>query len=208
MDARTLKQRDLDNLRIRSGLEANRPYLGMSQISNCPRQLYDRFLRGDSHLSDRAHWFCRIGYLWQREVLSMLDMPATYKETEIVAEFDARYRGHVDWEADNSLVEVKSVSYEIFQRVIETKYPIRSHGEQVQSYLRHGGWKSCLMVYVARDVPLGQWDGIPVWVLAVYPDLKVQDTLDDKARKVLAAVDRGEAPMCACGRCGRHIYDG
>ena len=204
MDARLLKQRYLDNLRLRSGLDSHRPYLGMSQISNCPRQLYDRFLNGSGRLSDRAHWFCRIGYLWQREVLDMLDMPATYQETEIVAGFDARYRGHVDWELDQSLIEVKSVSWEIFLRVAETKYPIRSHNEQVQSYLRHGnGYKSCIMVYVARDVPLGQWDGIPVWMLAVYPKQETQDTLDDKARRVLKAVDEGIAPQCACGRCGQ-----
>jgi len=209
MDSRQLKQIYIDNLKAKSGLEQHRPYLGMSGISQCPRLLYTQFTNGRGYQPIRDHWMCRIGYLWQHEALDLLGA-VNPKESEIVASFDARFRGHTDWETpDGELAEIKSVSYEKFIDVFTTRRVIRSHYEQVALYIRHGGYPRCHVMYVARDVPESAWQGdvirdcggIPVWVISVGPNREVADRLDEKAKMVLAAIDRGEAPHCVCGRC-------
>lgn len=59
-------------IRQTSGLAAQRPYLGMSQIARCSRQLYFDFVEGRTHLSDRAHQTCKRGYLIEGEFKTML----------------------------------------------------------------------------------------------------------------------------------------
>lgn len=209
MDSRQLKQTYIDNLKAKSGLEQHRPYLGMSGISQCPRLLYTQFLNGRGYQSLQDHWNCREGYKEQADALEMLGA-VNPKEVEVVAEWDARYKGHTDWETpDGDLVEIKSVYWDKFQWVVEHRRAKREHYEQIQAYMTHGGWKHCHLVYKARDVPTEQWKretisicgGIPVWVISVGLNREVSDRLDTKARVVLGAIDRGEAPYCACGRC-------
>src|SRR5574341_1916658 len=106
MDPKDLKQIYVENLRKKSGLEQHRTYLGMSQISQCPRSLYNQFLNGRGHQSDRDHWYCREGYKEQADMLELLGA-INPKETEVIAYFDARFRGHTDWELDGDLVEIK-----------------------------------------------------------------------------------------------------
>ncbi len=210
MDSRQLKQLYIDNLKAKSGLEQHRPYLGMSGISQCPKLLYNQFTNGRGYQSIRDHWNCRIGYLWQREALDLLGA-VNPKESEVIAGFDARFRGHTDWEtSEGDLVEVKSVGYEKFLDVFTKRRAFRGHYDQVQMYLEHGGFNHyCHIVYVARDVPESAWSGevirdcggIPVWIVSVGLNREVSDRLDAKARMILGAIDRGVAPDCICGRC-------
>ncbi len=209
MDSRQLKQLYIENLKAKSGLEQHRPYLGMSGISQCPRLLYNQFTNGRGYQPIQDHWHCREGYKEQAEALEMLGA-INPKGVEVIAEWDARYKGHTDWETpDGDLVEIKSVYWDKFMDIVERRRAERQHYEQVQAYLRHGVWKLAHICYKARDVPQEQWrgdtiatcGGIPVWIVSVGLNREVADRLDAKARMILGAIDRGVAPDCVCGRC-------
>ncbi len=181
----------------------------MSSISQCPKLLYTQFLNGRGFQSLHDHWHCREGYKEQADVLEMLGA-VNPKEVEVVAEWDSRYRGHTDWESpDGDLVEIKSVYWEKFAGIVERRRAVREHYEQVQSYLKHGGWERCHILYKARDVPWEQWEGdtiancggIPVWIVSVGLNREVASRLDTKAQGILRAIDKGVAPDCVCGRC-------
>ena len=205
MDSRSLKQTYIDNLKAKSGLEQHRPYLGMSGISQCPRLLYTQFTNGRGYQPIRDHWHCREGYKEQAEALEMLGGGTNLKGVEVIAEWDARYKGHTDWETpDGDLVEIKSVYWDKFMEIGERRRAERPHYEQVQAYLKHGGWKLAHICYKARDVPKEQWKGdtiaicggIPIWIVSVGLNREVADRLDTKARMILGAIDRGVAPDC------------
>jgi hypothetical protein len=179
-----------------SGFE-DRSYLGMSQISECPRVLYDQLVNGRT-FDVGHHLMCYAGYLWEKDVkarLRELGMYAEFSEREVVAEFDERFRGHTDGDLrDGSLLEIKSTTQERIERIRETQRIPTRHFEQVQMYLRHGGYGRAMVVYIARDTD-------ELYVAQVRPVPEVADKLDRKARDVLAAVEAGVAPLCTCGRC-------
>lgn len=201
MDAIALKDQLCSALREKSGLEPRRPYLGMSGIGRCPRKLYRDFLEGRDQPGDQQHWYCWTGYLHESGIIGLLG--GVEKESvEVVAEFDRRFRGHTDHRMGPDLVEIKSVEWRKFCRVRESNQAEFDHLAQVQMYLRHGKmWPQALVVYVARDVPYREWEGPPFWVVEVRPDERLADRLDEKARRVLAAIDSGEVPVCECGWC-------
>jgi hypothetical protein len=196
----------MDALRRQSGLEARRPYLGMSSISQCPRKLYFDFVEGREPATDRNHWTCWSGYLYESALLGLLGSQfpgqAQSCQFEIVAGFDSRFRGHVDWVLDGDLVEIKSTNWANFGRIIESG-PNQRTIDQVQCYMRHGAFEKAHIVYIARDVPGDQWRGLPLWTFEQYPLPELAGRLDEKAQRILAAVDRGLPPGCECGWCRR-----
>jgi hypothetical protein len=194
-----LKGQLVNSLREKSGLEQHRPYLGMSQISQCPRKLYNEFLNGRRPPNDQQHWYCWTGYLHEAAIMSLLGIEPHH--AEVAAKFDDRFRGHVDHAGDGKVLEVKSVTWDRFNRIRDDGRPLREHNEQVQCYLRHGGWKLAVLIYIARDVPHREFDGPPFWTFDVLPDPALADKLDEKARGILAAIDRREMPPCECGYC-------
>jgi len=203
MDAKGLKENLCRALVEQSGLEKRRPYLGMSGIGRCQRELYWQFVDGKADMGDQAHWNCWLGYLFERGMVGLFGAGMAPAFGEIVAGFDDRFRGHVDGETVyGDLVEIKSATWMGF-RLIKKRGPKEWHRAQVQMYLRHGGYERGFLVYVARDIPAGAWGGIPIWVFEERPDGEWADALDGKARRVLAAVDEGRAPACECGRCKR-----
>lgn len=206
MEARTLEQQLLQALRTKSGLEKKRTYLGMSGIAKCPHRLYQEFIQGRLKPRDRDHWYCWSGYLFEDAVLDLLG--AKKEEVEVVAAFDARFRGHVDHTLpEQVLLEIKSVNFEKFCRIRETRQPDEDHIAQAQMYMRHGGWEKCLVVYIARDVPGTAWRGIieapPILTLEILPDRELADLLDKKAAWILECIDEQRPPNCDCGWCRR-----
>jgi len=187
-----------------SGLEQHRRYIGMSGIGRCPCLLYRQYLDGRGDLTDQHHWNCWLGYLFEGGVVALLDgiFGIERRPLEIVAPFDDRFRGHIDYQTPaGDLVEIKSTSWRGFKSVIAHGGK-RAHRAQVQMYLRHGGFERGLLVYVARDVPWDEWNGLPLWVVEERPDDRWADSLDRKARLILAHVDQGDGPpACTCGRC-------
>jgi hypothetical protein len=205
MDALALKQRLCEALVAQSGLERHRSYLGMSGIGRCARELYWRYVDGLVDMDEQHHWQSWLGYLFEGGVVKLLDNGLVVRQpVEVVADFDHRFRGHVDFvTGDGDLVEIKSVDWAGFEGV--RKYgPKRAHRAQMQMYLRHGLWSWGFLVYVARDVPWRVWTGIPFWVFEVVPEPEWGKELDDKARMILGCVDDlAGPPTCECGRCRR-----
>lgn len=204
-------------IRETSRLAAHRPYLGMSQIARCSRQLYFDFVEGRTHLSDRAHQNCKRGYLIEGEFKTMLaamgvlravhtlpmfdsETPATLfgSEREIVALFDSRFRGHTDGETvDGDLLEIKSMTQEKFELAVKLNRIKVAHYYQVQAYLRYGGYSYALVEYVSS----GTFDHA-AFRIALNP--RVGDEIEQKAKRVLSAIDAQNAPRCECGKCGRN----
>ncbi len=210
MNARQLKSELSQALLEKSGLEQRRAYLGMSQIGRCPRQLYWAMVEGrsDTEMNEQRHWFCWTGYLHEAAMLELLGVDVSQQGVEIVADFDRRFRGHVDCVLDSSgIAEIKSVSWRKFQRIREWNRPDHLHMKQVQSYLHHGipgaVWDRAFIIYLARDVPFPEWRGFPIWVFGVPYNEALARMLDVKAQRILAAVDAGTPPECECGRCRR-----
>jgi len=200
MNTFELKDRLVAALREQSGLEKHRPYLGMSGIGQCPRKLYLEFVNGRPEPTDQSHWYCWTGYLHEQAIVNLLgEVPA--RQMEVVADFDERFRGHVDYPLGELVVDIKSVSWDKYGRVRANGTALAEHIKQMQMYMRHGGFARAALVYIARDVPHKEWAGLPLWVYEVeyLPDLA--DELDAKARAILAAVDAGRPPRCECGWC-------
>jgi len=179
-----------------SGAE-HRQYLGMSAISACPTELYRWMTRG-RHWDTRSHLSCYSGYLFESDIKHRL--MAIYGHLlkpgrELVADFDHRYMGHTDGEIDALLLEIKSVTNDKLERIrsVDRRIP-RNHYEQVQAYMRHGGYQLAVVVYVARDTGA-------LWTTEITFNKPVAERLDEKARSILAAVDANREPKCTCGRC-------
>lgn len=202
MDATDIQQKLIDYTVTQSGAE-DRRYLGMSHIADCSRKLYDSQTGPNRPWPLEAHLRCYAGYLWERDVKARLQALGLYlpgSERELVAMFDRRFVGHTDGEisggesGDLHLLEIKSTHQEKLERIIaDRRLPIENY-QQVQVYLRHGGYSLAYVVYVTRDS--GQ-----IHVIEVRPNVRLQADLDFKARRVLAAVDAGQPPKCECGRC-------
>lgn len=96
---------------------------------------------------------------------------------------------------DGRLLEIKSTHSAKMEQIRAERRLPRRHFEQVQCYMRHGGYSEAVVVYVARDT--GE-----VWVDWARQMEDVGRRLDEKAHRVLAALDTGERPACECGRHG------
>ncbi len=175
-----------------------RDYLGMSAISTCPRELYRRMVDGRPRPDAQGKRYCHEGYLHEDDIVRRLDRAGwkvLNRGRELVAPFDKRFAGHIDGDFDGALMlEIKSVKLERFDEIARTNRAPDAHYEQVQVYLRYGGYSSCMLIYKCRE------DG-QVWALEVERNDKVGARLEEKARKVLEAIDRVEPPACRCGHC-------
>lgn len=175
-----------------------RAYLGMSALGQCPRKLYDDLVRGRTAPDLRGRRLFHEGYLHEADVVRRLQragIAVHEAQPEVVAEFDARLRGHVDGRlCDGSLLEVKSVYGEKFYRIVREGAP-GFHRAQVQAYMRWGGYPRAWIVYKNRE------NG-DLWMVLEMRDGMFGDALERKARAILAAVDgRKGLPPCECGRC-------
>jgi len=185
------------HIRLHSGLEASRNYLGMSQVVKCARQAYDRFMDGTNDMSDFHHRMCYVGYLFEGDVLRrLLDMQiARLNRRELVAAFDDRLRGHIDGiTAWGDLLEIKSVTGSKFELVSGQNRALHEHNDQVQLYMRYGGFKFAWIVYVCRET-------FEHKVIRVRYDQVRSNILEAKALKILDAIDKKERPACECGYC-------
>lgn len=184
-------------IQANSNYDAKRSYLGMSGINRCPRQLYDNFFN-PSAPTEETYRSCYLGYLWEDETKTILEETGIYKpdsERELIAPFDARFVGHTDGETtDGRLLEIKSVNARGMDRV-KTEGRIKSdHFAQVQTYMRYGEYEQTLVALVCRD-PL------EFHFVNIMREVKVGLRLEEKAMKILAAIDKRERPPCTCNYC-------
>lgn len=186
------------HLRANSGWEQKRNYLGMSNIADCPRALFDRFFHGRPDPTERDHLMCYAGYLFQADVTRRLIEIGLYRpssERELVAEFDPRFIGHTDGElVTGQLLEIKSTDEKGFDKINETHRCKAAHYRQVMAYMRYGGYKQTVIIYVARE-------SFRHLAVRVNYNQALAEELEEKARYVLSAIDKEERPECVCRRC-------
>ena len=201
MNASELHATLMERYRANSLYETDRHYLGMSGAGECPRKWYWRTVAPIA--SDAATWFAWAGYTWEARVLELLGVEQ--QSREIVASFDGHYRGHTDHEMpDGTLVEIKSVSWERYTKLVANQEPTLRNVMQCIAYMRHGGFPHAVLVYVARDIPPSAFSTeipLPFVEFDVFNNTAMADVLDYKAKIVLTAMDRGEPPACSCGYC-------
>lgn len=200
MDEITLQTKIEENLKLNSGLDLKRDYLGMSAIGKCPRQVVREYLNGKSDVSLRSHQASLIGYLIEDDVIGRLwDMGIAKvledSQKEVVAPFDARFRGHVDGETvDGDLLEIKTVTVAKFEKVKGTHMALTEHFAQVQVYMKYGRWRRCWIIYVCRDT----FEHCVVKVNYLHTQ-GIKYEL--KAQRMLAHIDSGILPDCECRWC-------
>lgn len=217
MDITTFQQKIEEHLKLNSGLEEHRDYLGISQIGKCPRVVVREFLYGKGDLSLRSHQAAYEGYLIEADLLFRLQrigiavIPPSPQPllrsasqspagrgsawNEVVAPFDERLRGHVDGETvDGDLLEIKTVTVAKFENVKSTHMALNDHFAQVQLYMKYGRWKKCWIVYICRDT----FEHFVVRVKYLHTQgIKYEM----KAQRILAHIDSGMLPDCECRYC-------
>ena len=168
----------------------------ISKIGQCPRKVWRDLSDGLQRPGNQGRRYMHEGVLHEADVIARLEaagVPVLEQGRELVAPFDPRCVGHIDGEVDGDLLEIKSCSRAAFEQV-RWRGPKPRHEEQVQMYLRFGDYERGLIVYKCRET--GE-----IWVCEVMRDEAYGEELEERARAILAAVDRGEAPECTCGRC-------
>lgn len=198
MDTRTFESNIKHWLSKNSRLEENRGYLGISQAGKCPRATYE-LLMGGACMTDFNHQMCYAGYLFERDALARLVEMRLAKEVkiEVVCPKDSRIRGHIDgltfW---NDLLEIKSVTVKKFERVFQSGNALWEHVDQVTLYMKYGPWKTAWIIYICRET-------FEHKVVRVQYDQGRAERLEAKMLEILAAFERREPPVCACGYCGK-----
>ena len=185
------------HLRKKSGLIRDRKYLGMSQIGRCPVVMSRNWFGGVDG-SDFHHRMAYTGYLHEWDVLTRLrEMGiARLDRRELVAGFDDRLRGHIDGVTEwGDLLEIKSVSAHKYETVLYHGRALHEHNEQVQLYMLYGGFRYGWFIYVNRESFEHKVIRVPFFRDVAY-------RLEEKAKRVLAAIDAGVEPQCECGKCG------
>jgi len=207
MDAREAKEKLMDAVRATSPLQTQRQYLGMSQIGRCPQLQYQWFMDSKGPVSDRMYLNAISGYMYEAKVRELLITAGVVVrnqysqgpvgECELVAPFDERFRGHTDGETrDGDLLEIKSFDREGFDDLIDGQRLPDVYFDQVQAYLRYGRYDRALVIAVQRGA-------LDFWTLSVRRSDLVGARVEEKAKRILAAIDRREPPPCECGRCGQ-----
>lgn len=206
--AKKINPRAVERALVRYTCEAGShdPYryrgrLGMSRINQPEDELVAAFLGEPAHADTDRLLLFDTGDLFEADVHEKLEQIYNAEHcyyqrgpVEIVAGFDARFAGHGDGEIvtpdEAVLVEVKSTTADKLERIKEHRRVPRSCFQQVQLYMRHGRYRRCLVVFVARDSGA-------FYVHELRPIEAVADELDEKARRVLAEVDRRRALAAA-----------
>jgi len=174
-----------------------RNYLGMSAIGRCPRWLYREMTNGRAMPTHAMLRLFHEGYLHERDLLARLQWAGYVIDLyglELVAPFDARFRGHIDGVLDGTLLEIKSVNDERFT-IVQDLGALAEHRAQCQCYMRYGGFADALIIYKQRS--FGE-----LYMVMLQRDEGEGKLLEAKARLILNAVDgKGALPACSCGRC-------
>lgn len=180
-----------------SGHEDQRAHLGMSSIGRCPRRVYDEFTAPQKP-DEAGYRGFYLGHMWEDEAKDILEGAGVYKpdsERELIAPFDARFRGHTDGETVwGDLLEIKSVTTHAMERVKSEGRVRRDHFYQVQAYMRYGGYQKALLALVCRDP-------FEFHFVNAVMSKSTGERLESKARSLLAAIDARRRPACECGHC-------
>lgn len=168
--------------------------LRMEDIWRCQAELYDLLVKGQETPGIVRAQLQHEDDLQVGDVLLRLrEVTSVEQVGEVVAGWDERYWGHVMGSVGGMLLDVRSVGAQRFDEVMETRQALGPDYDQVQAYMQYGGFEEAMVVY--KDRERGRF-----WPVKVWANADRQAKLDEKARRVLAGVDRGERPECTCGR--------
>lgn len=174
-----------------------RDYLGMDVIGQCELKLYRDLRHEVYHPGIEARRLYHEGCVHEADVLDRLreaGLPVHLFGHEVVAGFDARFRGFVDGILDGAVIEIKAIDAQGFLAV-RRRGEVPRHRVAVQALMWHGHWGRAFLIYKCRNS--GE-----LWVCEVERDEEEGERIEAKARRILRAVDEGRPPACECGRCG------
>ena len=182
-----------------SGFELRRNYLSISHIAGCPRQAVREYKEG-YEVQEYSHRMAFAGYEMEVGVRAILEAEEvadpSSRYMEVVAPFDERLKGHLDGlTVDGDIIEIKSVSRSQFKKIEEKGKVLWSHFVQTQLYMRYSGRKLAFVVYRCRD-------NYEYKVLELRYQEKMAAEFEDRARRILAAIDNDTILECECARCG------
>jgi hypothetical protein len=123
--------------------------------SRCPLVQHIRYVNGH-HLPFHELFKMRAGYVWEAEAKLRLGVLfRAGSERELVAGFDARYRGHADGEVlvdgEVMLLEIKSLPDFVFAQLVRDGGISKRNFWQVQAYLRHGNYRRGVLRFICRE---------------------------------------------------------
>ncbi len=196
MNTTQIQRSIMQQIEIHSGLDQHRDYFGISKIGDCPHHAVMEYLHGVA-CTEEAHRMCFAGYEHEMSIMELLVLAGivTVQGLEVVAPFDSRFRGHIDaLTCDDDLLEIKSVSTQKFQQVMESGKPLKKHVMQVQLYMRYGGWHQTFVVYRCRETYQHMVIRAPYIQSAA-------EHYEEKAKKILHCIDNNQIPDCECRRC-------
>ncbi len=174
------------------GLET-RDYLGMSTVGKCPAEMYYRATGSGPDGRFEVARYCYEGLLHQEDLIQRLKAMHLYEPApELVASFDDRVRGHPDGIVDGRVMDIKSVTRDTFYQVKQSQRAPDEHYAQVQCYMLYGKFREAILLYKCRETG-------KIWPLYVLAQEGAQRRIEEKIKRVLAAIDRGVPPACECG---------
>lgn len=182
-------------------------YLGMSAIGGCPYEAYQSMV-DPQPTEERMQWYHWRGHVIEADILEILHdqgiplLPKNDDAYNVAADFDSRFRGHCDiLTQDGVVIDVKTTSWRNVSYMQNNGVSAQNY-DQLQAYIRHGGFQAGMLLYVPLDIPHREWDHnyweaaeptLAYWPVDIAPNPARQDYLDQKARTILAAVD-GQLP--------------
>lgn len=180
-----------------SGFETSRPYLSMAHLADCGRKIVHEFLHGYT-VEAYTHHMAYAGYEQEQDIRRMLleiGILEVDQRPEVVAPFDSRLRGHLDGVAHGNVIEIKSVSPQRWDKLVQKgdRVPWRNF-VQVQMYMRYSRLKNSLVIFRNRESYQHMVIGVP------YHEEEAL-VFEEKAKKLLGYIDLQELPDCECGKC-------
>ena len=198
MNAQKMEEKLRSHLRFVSKLDKRRDYVGISNIGKCPRQAYKDLVHGFTD-TDFAHQMSYAGYLYEQDAIARMMATGFLRNTrpqEVVCPKNPIIRGHIDGESTlGDLIEIKTVTKQKFKILQFHGRPLHEHVDQVQLYMRYGGWLNCIMIYICRET-------FEHKVFDVRYDLIWAETLEEKMLDLAEAVRTMQPPACTCEKCG------
>ena len=183
-----------------SGHEQHRPYIGLSEIGDCDRVIFDRFLNGGC-MNIGEHLRTRISYELEDAIkIRLQKMSLHFREAVEISLYDGLVRGHPDGMiGDNDLIEIKTLA-------MESHLPAGVHISnriwyQVQACLHYTHCDWCHIIYLARENGAMRCVGI-------HYKPSVGEHIEAKVARLVTAVQECQRPACLCGKCEGGTGDG
>lgn len=200
MNAQKMEEKLRSHLRFVSKLDKRRDYVGISNIGKCPRQAYKDLVHGFTD-TDFAHQMSYAGYLFEQDAIARMSAMGFLRRSraehkEVFCPKNPIIRGHIDGESTlGDLVEIKTVTKQKFKIFQFHGRPLHEHIDQVQLYMRYGGWLNCMIIYICRET-------FEHKVFEVRYDLDLAEELEERMLDLADAVRYLQPPVCTCGKCG------